>query len=185
MLFRSLMAEDLGIDPVDAEKVSSMLEQLDITVNYEDGAQRTILNGTDVTNRLRSQSVTMGASAISKHPAVRTKLLDVQREIAKNTTCVLDGRDIGTVVLPNADFKFFLTADPDIRAKRRYDEMLAKGIEVDFDSLKNEIILRDKQDSTRAHAPLKKAEDAIEIDTSRLNIQEVLAVIKSKIQEKI
>lgn len=181
----ALMAEDLNIDPVDAEKVSSMLEQLDITVNYEDGAQRTILNGTDVTNRLRSQSVTMGASAISKHPAVRTKLLDVQREIAKNTTCVLDGRDIGTVVLPSADFKFFLTADPDIRAKRRYDEMLAKGIEVDFDSLKKEIILRDKQDSTRAHAPLKKAEDAIEIDTSRLNIQEVLAIIKSKIQEKI
>lgn len=181
----ALFAEDLHVDPADEAVVSTILDALSITVRYEGGSQHTILNGTDVTGRLRSQSVTMGASAISKHPVVRAKLLEVQREIARNTTCVLDGRDIGTVVLPNADFKFFLTASPEVRAKRRYDELVAKGETVDFEKLKAEIVARDRQDSTRAVAPLKKADDAIELDTSDMNIREVLAAIKNKIQEKI
>ncbi len=127
----------------------------------------------------------MAASTISRHPSVRLKMVEKQREIAGKMSCVLDGRDIGTFVLPDADFKFYLTASPEVRAKRRYDEMVARGEQVDFEALKRDIAARDEQDSTRALAPLKKADDAILIDTSDMTVDEVLDTLKRKMQEKI
>mgnify|MGYP003102821317 FL=1 len=112
-------------------------------------------------------------------------MVEKQREIAGKMSCVLDGRDIGTFVLPDADFKFYLTASPEVRAKRRYDEMVARGEQVDFEALKRDIAARDEQDSTRALAPLKKADDAILIDTSDMTVDEVLDTLKRKMQEKI
>ena len=127
----------------------------------------------------------MAASTVSKHPSVRSHLVEKQREIASKMSCVLDGRDIGTVVLPDADFKFFLTASPEVRARRRYNELVAYGHAVDFEELKEEIVRRDAQDSTRAFAPLRRADDAICVDTSDMTIDEVVAFVKSKIQEKV
>ena len=127
----------------------------------------------------------MAASNISAHHCVRLKMVEMQREIAKKMSCVLDGRDIGSAVLPNADFKFFVTADSKVRAQRRYEELLAKGEVVEFEKLHKEIVARDKQDSEREFSPLVCAEDAIVIDTSTKTIEEVVAIIKSKIQKEI
>lgn len=180
-----LKALRLGISPQDEAAVTKMLPSLKLEVRYVDGAQRTILDGEDVSSAIRENSVSMAASHVSAHPSVRIKMVEMQREIAKQMSCVLDGRDIGTVVLPNAKFKFFITADSKVRAQRRYDELLARGQKVDFDALHAEIVLRDKQDSERATAPLKPAADAIIVDTSKLSIDEVVQTIKSMIQEKI
>jgi cytidylate kinase len=174
-----------GVDPKDEVAVGEMLKTLDVKVEYRDGVQHTILDGEDVSTAIRENPVSMAASHISAHPAVREKLVEMQREIAKQMSCVLDGRDIGSVVLPFAKFKFFVTARSEVRAKRRYDELVARGQTVDFDALHAEIIQRDKQDSERKFAPLKKADDAIELDTSEMTIEEVLAFIKGKIQERI
>lgn len=180
-----LKALRLGISPQDEAAVTAMLPSLKLEVRYVDGAQRTILDGEDVSSAIRENSVSMAASHVSAHPSVRIKMVEMQREIAKQMSCVLDGRDIGTVVLPNAKFKFFITADSKVRAQRRYDELFARGQKVDFDALHAEIVLRDKQDSERATAPLKPADDAIIVDTSNLSIDEVVQTIKSMIQEKI
>ena len=150
-----------------------------------DLVQHTLLGDEDVSALLRSPEVSMAASTISRHPSVRLKMVEKQREIAGKMSCVLDGRDIGTFVLPDADFKFYLTASPEVRAKRRYDEMIARGEQVDFEALKRDIAARDEQDSTRALAPLKKADDAILIDTSDMTVDEVLDTLKRKMQEKI
>lgn len=180
-----LKALRLGISPQDRAGVEAFLPDLQVSVEYIDGAQRTILDGEDVSLAIRENAVSMAASHISAHPAVREKMVELQREIAQKMSCVLDGRDIGTVVLPKAKFKFFVTADSRVRAKRRYEELLARGQQVDFETLHAEIVQRDKQDSERVTAPLKAAEDAVIVDTSTLSIEEVVAKIKSVIQSKV
>ncbi len=181
----ALKALRLGIDPKNAEKVNEMLESLDLKVEYRDGKQCTILDGEDVSSAIRENAVSMAASHVSAHGAVRVKMVEMQREIAKTMSCVLDGRDIGSTVLPNAKFKFFITADSKVRAKRRYDELSARGETVDFEKLHEEIILRDKQDSEREFSPLVCAADAIVVDTSEMSVNAVVLKIKSLIQSKI
>ncbi len=181
----ALKALNAGVAVDDEAQICDLMRELSLDIEYENGTQKTILDGKDVSEEIRMPHVSMAASSVSKHPAVRMKMTEKQREIAGKMSCVLDGRDIGTFVLPEADFKFFLTASPDVRARRRYDELKAKGYEVNFDVLKAEIVKRDEQDSTRAIAPLKKADDAVEVDTSDMTIDEVLATIKRHMQEKI
>lgn len=180
-----LKALRMGISPKDCASVEKIIDELNVTVEYVDGSQRTMLDGEDVSLAIRENSVSMAASDISAHPCVRVKMVELQRAIAKKMSCVLDGRDIGTVVLPNAKYKFFITADSKVRAQRRYDELIARGQSVDFDKLHAEIVLRDKQDSERATAPLKAADDAVLVDTSSMSIAQVVSYIKSVIQSKI
>jgi cytidylate kinase len=174
-----------NIDPRDRVSVESIVEKLNVKVEYFNGSQHTYLDGEDVSDKIRVNEVSMAASHISAHPCVRIKMVEMQREIAKQMSCILDGGDIGSAVLPDAKFKFFLTADSKIRAKRRYDELIEKGQTVDFEKLHAEIVQRDKQDSEREFSPLVCAEDAIVIDTSDLTVEEVLAKLKSYIQERI
>lgn len=181
----ALAALRAGIDVADEVQVCELMRDLALSVVYRDGVQHTLLGDEDVSALLRSPEVSMAASTISRHSSVRLKMVEKQREIAGKMSCVLDGRDIGTFVLPDADFKFYLTASPEVRAKRRYDEMVARGEQVDFEALKRDIAARDEQDSTRALAPLKKADDAILIDTSDMTVDEVLDTLKRKMQEKI
>lgn len=180
-----LKALRMGIDPKDSEAVKKLLPVLDIKVEYKNGTQHTILDGEDVSSAIRENAVSMVASTISAHPCVRVKMVEMQREIAKQTSCVLDGRDIGSTVLPDAKFKFFITADSKVRAMRRYKELTARGEIVDFEKLHAEILARDKQDSEREFSPLVCAEDAVVIDTSDMDIEQVLSAVKSNIQSKI
>lgn len=181
----ALKALKTGTDISDETAIIDCMRDLNLEIKYEDGVQKTILDGEDVSERIREPEVSMAASTVSQYPAVRLKMVEKQREIADRMSCVLDGRDIGTFVLPEADFKFFLTADPAVRAQRRYDELTAKGYKVDKKELEEEIVRRDRQDSSRAFAPLKKAEDSVLIDTSHMTPEEVLAELKRRIQEKI
>lgn len=181
----ALKALETGIDVKSEREVENMLCALSLEVQYQDGVQKTILDGQDVSEKIRAPEISMAASTVSRYPFVRLKMAEKQREIASGMSCVLDGRDIGTFVLPSADFKFFLTAKPEVRAERRKKELEAKGYTVDFEKLKEEIIARDNQDMNREIAPLKQAEDAILIDTSFMSIEEVLQTIKKKIQERI
>ena len=180
-----LKALRLGVDTKDGVAVEKMLPLLNVKVEYKDGVQHTILDGEDVSLAIRENAVSMAASNISAHPCVRIKLVEMQREIAKSMSCVLDGRDIGSAVLPNAKFKFFITADSNVRAERRYKELCARGEQVDFEKLHAEIVARDKQDTEREFSPLVCAEDAIVVDTSAMSLEEVVAFIKSKIQSQI
>ena len=180
-----LKALRLGISPKDRAAVEKMLPQLTVKVEYKDGAQHTILDGEDVSSAIRENAVSMAASDISAHPAVRVKMVEMQREIAKSMSCVLDGRDIGSTVLPDAKYKFYITADSKVRAPRRFNELSARGEKVDFEQLHAEIIARDKQDSEREFSPLVCADDAVVIDTSNMDINEVVATVKAAIQAKI
>lgn len=180
-----LKALRCGVDPKDERAVEELLPRLQVKVEYKNGTQHTILDGEDVSSAIRENAVSMAASDISAHPCVRKKLVEMQREIAKSMSCVLDGRDIGSAVLPDAKYKFFITADSKIRAKRRFDELTARGENVDFDTLHAEIIARDKQDSERQFSPLVQAKDAVVIDTSDMTAEEVVAAVKKAIQEKI
>ncbi len=181
----ALKALEAGVDVEDEAGVVDLMKDVKLDVVFENGAQKTMLDGVDVSEAIRQPPVSMAASSVSKHPSVRMHMTEKQREIAGRMSCVLDGRDIGTFVLPEADFKFYLTASPRVRAKRRYDELTAKGYTVDPDELLAEILKRDEQDRTRALAPLKKADDAVEIDTSQMTVAEVLAAVKKNIQEKL
>ncbi len=181
----ALKAIGAGADLEDEAAIADVIRDIKLDIEYADGVQKTVLDGRDVSEEIRLPHVSMAASVVSKHPAVRMKMVEKQREIAGKLSCVLDGRDIGTFVLPDADFKYFLTASPEIRAKRRYDELTAKGHEVNFEELKAEIIRRDEQDATRDVAPLKQAEDAVLIDTSDLSVEEVLRLVKMRMQEMI
>ncbi len=181
----ALCVVEAGLDVSDEAAVVDLMRTVELEVEYENGVQKTIVNGRDVSEDIRRPAISMAASAVSKHPSVRIHMAEQQRQIAGKMSCVLDGRDIGTFVLPDADFKFFLTARPEIRAKRRYDELVAKGHTVDFEELKAEIVRRDEQDSTRAVAPLKVAEDAVVIDTSEMTVEEVVSTIKQRMQERI
>jgi cytidylate kinase len=180
-----LKALRMGISPKDGKAVEELLKTLDLRVEYQDGKQITMIDGEDVSLAIRENAVSMAASDISAHHAVRVKMVEMQREIAKRMSCVLDGRDIGSAVLPDAKFKFFITADSKVRAKRRYDELLARGENVDFDKLHAEIVARDKQDSEREFSPLVCAEDAMVVDTSEMGAEEVVLTIKQVIQSKI
>ena len=174
-----------GIDPEDRDAVAEACRDAEVTIGYEDGVQQIYLNGENVTSMLRTEETGNMASKTSAIPEVREKILELQRSLAREKDVIMDGRDIGTFVLPDADFKFFLTASPEVRAQRRYDELVAKGHRVDFETLKHDILARDEQDATRAIAPLKKADDAVLIDTSDMTIDQVLRTIKNKMQEKI
>lgn len=174
-----------NISVEDEKQVEALINATQITVGYENGVQITYLDGKDVSKDIRKPEISMLASRVSALPCVRTKMVEAQRNIAKTTSCVLDGRDIGTNVLPNAEFKFFLTAKPEIRAKRRAEEDKTKGSTQPFEEILADIIKRDEQDRNRAVAPLLKANDAIEIDSSDMSIEEVVNFILSKIQEKV
>ena len=158
----------------------------DIGVRYENGAQRTLLDGEDVSEEIRKNEISMMASTVAKIGAVREKMVAAQRKIAKSQPCVLDGRDIGTTVLPDAPFKFFITADARVRAQRRLKELEERGQPgIDLETLTREIEARDEQDKNREISPLRCAADAVVVDTSRLNIEQTVALIREKIQEKI
>ena len=180
-----LKAIRMGVNPKDGEAVEKILPYLDVKVEYKEGAQHTLLDGEDVSKEIRENSVSMAASDISAHRCIRVKMVDMQREIAQNMSCVLDGRDIGSAVLPDAKFKFYITADSKVRATRRFNELTARGENVDFEKLHAEIIARDKQDSEREFSPLVCAKDAIVIDTSEMDVSEVVAKVKAEIQSKI
>lgn len=174
-----------GVDLSDENSVCDMMNHVDLCIEYVDGKQVTLLGKEDVSEAIREPNVSMAASTVSKYPCVRVKLVEKQREIAQRMSCVLDGRDIGSYVLPNADFKFYLTASSAVRAKRRYDELTQRGFTVDYEALKAEIEARDLQDSTREFAPLKVADGAVVVDTSDLTVDEVIAQLKRQMQEKI
>ena len=176
----------LGVSPKDVDGVERYIDELTIEIEYdEDGAQHMIMNGMDVTDDIRTQSISQKASLVSAHAVVRDVLLDMQRDVAKKHNVIMDGRDIGTVVLPRANVKIFLTASVEVRAKRRYDELIAKGHKAELAKITKEIEQRDYQDTHRPIAPLKQAADAVLLDTSELDIPGVLAAMKKIIQEKI
>lgn len=158
-----------GVDLKNAEDIAGQLSAIKPEIRLMDGVQHVFLNGEDVSEEIRLPEISMAASAVSAVPAVRAALLDIQRDIAENNNTIMDGRDIGTVVLPNADVKIFLTARPEIRAKRRFDELTAKGIDVKFDDVLKELNERDFADMHRETAPLKQADDAVLADTSELD----------------
>ena len=176
----------LGISPKDADGVHRYLDELTIEIEYDDeGKQHMLMNGMDVTGEIRTQDISQKASLVSAHPEVREMLLDMQRDVARKHNVIMDGRDIGTVVLPKATVKVFLTASAEVRAKRRTDELLAKGQKVNYEQVLKDIQLRDHQDSTRPVAPLKQAKDAVLLDTSELDIQGVIGAMKKIVGEKI
>ncbi|MCM1100717.1 MAG: (d)CMP kinase [Clostridium sp.] len=166
-----------GTDPADVETVGQKCREADITIAYENGEQVVYLNGENVNPYLRTEEVGNMASAISVQPAVRAKLVELQQALAKGTDCIMDGRDIGTCVLPNAQVKIYLTADSAVRAKRRYDELVAKGIPCDLQKIQQDIEERDDRDMHREHSPLRRAEDAVLVDSSRMTVEEVIARI--------
>lgn len=178
-------ASEAGVDLSDESAVEAMLSSLDLRIEYRGGAQHTILDGRDVSEEIRRPEVSMAASKISALGCVRKKMVEMQRKIASEQSCVLDGRDIGTAVLPDAPFKFFVTASVPVRARRRYDELRAKGYTVDYDALEKEIEERDRNDASRAISPLRRAEDAVLVDTSDMSVDEVVAFIRRRIQEKV
>ena len=168
-----LKALNTGVDIADAAAVEKMLVDTKIDVKQEEGVQHVYLDGKDVSVDIRENRVSKAASDISAVPCVRYKMVELQREIAAKCDTVLDGRDIGTFVLPNAEHKIFLTASAEERAKRRYAELKAKGSDLTFEQIKEDILKRDYNDSHRALAPLKKADDATEVDTTSMTIEEV------------
>ena len=175
-----------GVSPKDVDAVNRYIDELTIGIEYdEDGLQHMIMNGMDVTGEIRTQDISQKASLVAAHAVVREVLLDMQRDVAKVYNVIMDGRDIGTVVLPKADVKIFLTADPEVRAKRRYDELVAKGQKANLDVILKEIKQRDYQDTHREVAPLKMARDSVKVDTSNLDIDQVVAEIKAIAGKKI
>lgn len=173
-----------GIHKNDPEKIAEICEGANITIEYSDGEQKVILNGEDVTGLIRTPEVSSMASIGSAVPAVRAHLLDLQRNLAKKMSVVMDGRDIGTTILPNADVKIFLTASSQTRAKRRYLEMKEKGEECDLDEIRKEIEERDERDRNREISPLKQADDAVLVDSSDMTIEEVTDRIIEIFREK-
>ncbi len=180
----ALKALKSNIDTFDEQGVLSFINDIDLEIKYIDGAQHTFLDGEDVSEKIREPQVSMAASNISSLKCVRLKMVDMQRKIASSLSCVLDGRDIGSYVLPNADFKFYITASADVRADRRFKELKLKGHDVDFEALKQEIIQRDYNDSHRDFSPLCKADDAIEIDTSFMSVEQVINKVLSYVEGK-
>lgn len=170
----ALKAINSSIDTGNIDKVTDMLKNTVIDVIYENGKQKIILDGEDVTGEIRTPEVSAGASDVAKIKQVRQTLVDLQRVIAQKGSVIMDGRDIGTYVLPNASHKFFLTADPGERAKRRYLQLKEKGYDGTFEEVKEDIIKRDNNDTNRSFAPLKQAEDAVYIDSTNMTIEQVV-----------
>lgn len=166
-----------GIEVTDEAAVIEALKDISMQISEKDGVQQVIVNGENVTPYIRENSVSMAASTVSKIPAVRIKLVELQRKIASESDCVLDGRDIGSYVLPNADYKFYLTADSRVRAVRRQAELAQKGQILTVDEIQKDIEARDLQDTTRAFAPLVICSDAMFLDTSALSIDEVTDIV--------
>ena len=176
----------LGVSPKDVDGVERYIDELTIEITYgEEGKQHMIMNGMDVSDEIRTQDISQKASLVSAHAVVREVLLDMQRDVARKHNVIMDGRDIGTVVLPKADVKIFLTASPEVRAKRRCDELNAKGQKANFEQTLKDIQQRDYQDTHRPIAPLKMARDSVKLDTSELDIDGVLAAMRKIIKEKI
>jgi cytidylate kinase len=186
-MYRALTLKviELGIDPSDEEEIIRVARDTKIELFYENGDLRVLLDGRDVTEKIRSPEVTSLVSVVSAHPKVRDEMVKKQRELGKNGGVVMDGRDIGTVVFPDADLKIFMNADVKERAKRRQKEMKAQGFDVDIDEIIKEIEERDRLDSTREVGPLKKADDAFEIDTTNLTIDEQVEIVLKKAYELI
>lgn len=180
-----LKAVRCGIDTKDSEGVASILPTLDIDIRHEGVEQHIFLDGENVSDQIRTPEISMAASNVSAIPAVRVALVDLQRKLAENHDVVMDGRDIGSFVLPDAEVKIFLTASVEARAQRRYKELLEKGETVDFDAVKEDMILRDKQDSTRAVSPLVVADGATVIDTSNLNFEESVNAVIEHIRSNV
>ncbi|MDR0696154.1 MAG: (d)CMP kinase [Christensenellaceae bacterium] len=174
-----------GVSPNDTNGVERLLPNLDMDVVYEDGVQRVFVSKKDVTPYLRSLDMSIAASDVSKIPSVRVKLVEIQREIAYKRDCVLDGRDIGSYVLPEASIKFYLTAREKTRARRRYLEFLEKNVETTEEKVLRDMQARDKQDTTRDFAPLKVMPDAIVIDSTDLTIEDVIEIMSERIDAVI
>lgn len=181
-----LAARRRGIDPSDAGRVAAMLGSLDIAMGYgEDGLQHMCLNGEDVTRAIRENEISACASKAAAIPAVREFLLEMQRRAAREHDVIMDGRDIGTVVLPQADVKLFLTASPEARAERRHKELLERGQQADFDQVLREVVERDRRDMERETAPLRQAEDAVLADTTGLDLEGSFHLLMGLIRERI
>ena len=176
----------LGVSPKDVDGVTRYIDELTVSIEYdEEGNQHMIMNGMDVTDDIRTQDISQKASLISAHAVVRDVLLDMQRDVARKHNVIMDGRDIGTVVLPKANVKIFLTASAEVRAKRRYDELIAKGQKANLPQILKEIQQRDYQDTHRDVAPLKMTRDSVKLDTTDLDVDGVIAEMKRIIREKI
>lgn len=187
-IYRSvgLAAHRRGLDTKDETAVSAMLPEINIEIRYNDeGEQRMFLDGEDVSAEIRLPEISICASNVSAMPAVRVYLLEMQRRMARAHNVIMDGRDIGTVVLPDAELKIFLTASAAARAQRRLLELQGKGVKANFEDVFRDIEYRDKQDSTRAAAPLKAAEDAVILDTTNLNLEESYRLLCRTIEEKL
>ena len=176
---------DKKINPENLDAIVAACEGAEVKIQYEQGEQQVYLNGENITSRLRNEEVGNMASRTSANPAVRAHLLNLQRNLAAKNDVVMDGRDIGTVVLPDAQVKIYLTASVETRAKRRYDEYLAKGETADLEEIKKDIENRDHQDMTREISPLRQAEDAVLVDSSLMNIEEVVAAILGIYKDKV
>mgnify|MGYP003291349381 CR=1 FL=1 len=175
-----------GVSPKDIDGVTRYIDELTIGIEYDDdGVQHMIMNGMDVTGDIRTQDISQKASLVSAHAVVRDMLLDMQRDVAKQYNVIMDGRDIGTVVLPKANVKIFLTASAEVRAKRRTEELTAKGQKANYSQILKEIQQRDYQDTHREVAPLKLARDSVKVDTSDMDIDQVIAEIKAIVGKKI
>lgn len=172
-----------GIDAKDENAIADACSNVDVTIQYVNGEQQVILNGENVNGVIRKEEVGNMASATSVYPVVRTKLVELQRQLASKENVIMDGRDIGTVVLPNANVKIYLTASSAVRAKRRFDELTAKGVECDIDAIEKDIIDRDYRDMHRETSPLRQAEDAVLLDSSDLDIDGVVAEMKKIIED--
>ena len=175
-----------GVSPKDIDGITRYIDELNVGIEYdEEGIQHMLMNGIDVTNDIRTQEISQKASLVSAHAIVRDMLLDMQRDVAKQYDVVMDGRDIGTVVLPKATVKFFLTASAEVRAQRRTDELIAKGQKANYNQILKEIQQRDYQDTHREVAPLKMCRDSIKLDTSDMDIEQVVAEMKAIIAKKV
>ena len=175
-----------GVSPKDIDGITRYIDELTIHIEYDEaGVQHMIMNGMDVTSDIRTQDISQKASLVSAHAIVRDMLLDMQRDVARQHNVVMDGRDIGTVVLPKATVKFFLTASPEVRAQRRTDELIAKGQKANYNQILKEIQQRDYQDTHREVAPLKMCRDSIKLDTSDMDIEQVVAEMKAIIAKKV
>lgn len=185
-LYRAIAYNAVKTGAIDDEqKIINMLDSTKVELKYVNGVQAVYLNGEDVSAFIRTPEISMGASKVSAIPQVRAFLLNLQREIASTNNVIMDGRDIATVVLPNADVKIFLFASPECRAERRYKELIEKGESVSFDDVLKDVNQRDYQDSHREIAPLKPSDDSIMADTSKLTLQESINLIVNTIKEKI
>lgn len=181
-----LCAWEHGADPEKADQVIPLLDSIQIDLHYgADGLQRMFLNGRDVTEDIRRHEISRCASGVSAIPAVRAFLLNMQRRLAAEHSVVMDGRDIGTVVLPNAEVKIFLTADPADRAQRRYQELLARGQQAEYETVLRDLLQRDEHDTNRTAAPLRQAEDAILVDTTGLTLEESFQAVLHVVKERL